>query len=191
MKVKYAILPLFFLFFSFESAYCEVEKVVVTWKPGYCSPNCLVQLRQRLGSIPNVAEIKFEAGQNQAALRWAPNQSFSWEIINVTMRSVGVSLHQTFATVRGTIGHSGDAFYIQSLGDNTRFLLVSPLNIISTGAASINSLETSKLSPEARDLLLTAELARQIVTIEGPLFEPWRSNPLYLTAQRVAIPPKW
>lgn len=179
------------LLLSFQPIKGEVEKVVLKWRPGFCSETCLLQLKRRLSSMPFVAEMRFDAGQNQATLRWDPNRKFNYRLIDTTMRSVGVSLHEIYVTVRGTISHKKNVIYIDSLGDDTQFTLLSPISINAEGAAAEKSVQSHLLQPNTSLKLIQAEEVSKVVTIEGPLFEPHRAPPLYLVAERIAIPPSW
>jgi hypothetical protein len=191
MKSICFIFTLCLFLFSFHVTHGEIEKVVLKWKPGFCTETCLIQLKRRLEAIPDVVEMKFQPSQNQATLRWEPNRKFSYRMIDTTMRSVGVSIQELFITIRGTISHKRNVVSIQSLGDGTEFILLSPITIYKGDAAVEKSIESHMLKPNTSQALITAENAEKIVTIEGPLFEGHRAPPLFLIAERIAIPPSW
>lgn len=169
----------------------ELEKIILKWRPGFCSDTCLLQLKRRLESMPFIVEIKFNASQNQATLRWEPNRKFNYRLLDSTMRSVGVGLHEIYVTVRGTITHNKNVVSIESLGDNTKFTLLSPITINAEGAAALKSVESHMLQPNTSLKLIQAEEDNKIVTVAGPLFEPHRAPPLYIVAERIAVPPTW
>ncbi len=171
------------------SLFTEVEKVVLKWKPGFCTESCLLDLEKRLARMSDVAGFKINSSQNQATLRWKPNRRFDFGDINRTMRYVGVSLHEIFVTVRGTIDHTNRDITLKSLGDNTEFTLLGPVAIPSPGeAAAEKNLQTHKLQDRTRNQLILAEDKFRVVTIEGPLFMPERSLSLYLITEKVTIP---
>ncbi|MEC7840465.1 MAG: hypothetical protein VX777_10545 [Chlamydiota bacterium] len=172
-------------------SYSEIEKVVIKWKPGFCSEACLVDLERRLNTISDIAEIKFQGAQNQVTIRWKPNKRFNYNTIDRTMRYVGVNIHEIFVTIRGTITHTSKEVMIQSIGDDTTFTILSPITIKPGDAAVEKNIQSHKLKLDTRNQLAEAEEANKIVKIEGPLFEPERSPPLYMIAERVTIPPSW
>lgn len=175
----------------FSQAYGEIEKVVLRWKPGFCTDSCLVNLEKRLRDMPEVTELKFQAAQNQATIRWKPNRRFSYRLLDTTMRRVGVNLHEIFVTVRGTVNASSKTLSIKSIGDDTEFILLSPISVKPGEAAVEKNIQSHMLKPQTRERLVEAEKKEKIVTVEGPLFQPQRAPPLFLINQRIAIPPTW
>jgi len=188
----YALLFTLITLMGFPSqSHSEIEKIVLKWKPGFCSESCLVDLERKLNSIPDIAELKFQGAQSQATIRWKPNRSFSYGAIDRAMRYVGVNLREIFITVRGTIDHTTKEVTVESLGDNTKIILLSPITITSGEAAVEKNIQSHRLKRETRSQLVNAEDDEKIVKIEGPLFEPERSSPLSMIVERVTIPPSW
>lgn len=166
-------------------------EIVVKWLPGSCGDSCVQQLDRQLHSIKDVAEIKFEGTNNQATLRWRPDRHFSFTPIDNAFRYVGVDMNEIFVTVRGTITSTHRDVTITSLGDNSKFILLSPLRTNPAEAPMPNNIQSYALKPETREQLLPTESIYQIVTAEGSLFEPERSPPNLLILEKVTIPTPW
>lgn len=176
-------------FFINAPLHAEVDKVVLKWNPGFCNDSCLKNLDYRLRSMPDVAEVRMEGASSQATLRWRPNKSFSFDRIDHTMRYVGTRLMQVFVTVRGTIQHPDKDASIVSIGDNTPFILLSPTDIKPGQAAALQNVQSYKLKPETRALLMQAQQEFKVVTIQGLLLLPEQGPPLRLIIQNLSIPP--
>jgi hypothetical protein len=90
--------------------------------------------------------------------------------------------------VRGTISHHGTLFYLTSLGDNTVFELIGiPVPQTRDSTVINKSLYTRQLDQGQAQQLLEIERASQTATVEGPLFEPWRSPALRIALQNIQV----
>ncbi|MCB1111918.1 MAG: cation transporter [Chlamydiales bacterium] len=167
----------------------EIERVTIRWKPAFCPASCAQGLEKSLSGIREVAEVNVQLEAGQANLRWKPNQKFSYDQINRAMRMIGVSVQEINVSVRGTIEHSSREVELVSLGDNTRFTLLSPIQPTVDQSVARNNPESYQLTESTRERLIAAEKDDRIITIQGPLFEPFRAPPLYLIIQQAQIPP--
>lgn len=170
----------------------EIETVVLKWDQGFCSRSCALGLERQLTAIRDVAEVKLDAPQDQATLRWKPNARFAFDPIDRATRQIGVPFgsdtNEIMITVRGTIRHTNREVTLISIGDGTVFTILSPPSSATGQSAILNNIQTLTLSPDTRRELILAEEEFKIVTISGPLFQPERSPPNFIVAQQVNIP---
>lgn len=152
----------------------EIEKITLRWTAQLCQNSCTKLLENEFRKIHGVNEISIDQGSGQATLTWKEKVPFQYTSINTAMHMVGISLRDIRIRVKGTIKHSGDVFYILSEGDNTRFDLVNPVIPHANGQAAEFNAAARKLTPPLRQKLLDGEAAKQIATIEGPVFMPER-----------------
>lgn len=173
-------------FFLTSSISAEVEKVTVTWTSVLCRDACGQLLYKYFCRIPAVSSVEVNQQAGIAYLKWKENQKFSFAPVNHAMQMVGLGLRDVRVTVTGTIRATGKYFSIISLGDNTEFYLLSPVTP-TNGYVNQFNLANRQLSPEMQQKLFNAQNERKIVTIEGPLFMPWRSPILYLVVASMNI----
>ncbi len=165
----------------------EVEYVEIKWTPGLCSESCAKNLRTQFSKTAGVASSEVSASSAQAKLHWKPNVTFSFGPINAAMSMIGLSMTELRVKVRGTIIHDAKTVTLVSLGDNTRFQLLGPTQASKTGYAIAHNINSHPLPPDTRTKLLDAQTQKQVVTVEGPLFEPERSPPLYLITEKLNV----
>lgn len=170
------------------SSYCEIQKVTVSWDSGSCKEYCHEKLRQFFEEMPGVERVYMNKAGNSADLIWKPNYRFDFLALNYTIRKMGLSMRHTPARIilRGTISASGERMYINSIGDGTRFELLSPSILSHTEYTIPYNIATHTLREETRRVLTDAERRRQVVTIEGFLFEP-QYPPLKIDIERVDV----
>jgi len=164
----------------------EISLITVKWLPNVCLTPCVQSIVNQFLRMNGAAEFAMLQQQGQANIRWKPKAPFSVEYLNSAMRMAGPSIHDIRVKVRGTIVSNGSAVFLQSLGDNTQFLLLGPLT------ANVNqyvqaSFDLHKLSPESYATFLDAERASAVAIIEGPLFEPIRTMGLYLIVEQTTF----
>lgn len=167
-------------------ANCEIQKVTVRWDSASCREYCHVKLRQYFEEMPGVERVFMN--QSSADLIWKPNYKFDFLTLDYTIRKMGLSMRYTPARiiVRGTISSEGDRMYMTSIGDRTRFQLLSPAVFSPTKYIIPYNIATHQLREEARITLRDAEGLRQVVTIEGFLFEP-QYPPLKLDIEKIEV----
>lgn len=167
--------------------HAEIEKVVIKWTPQLCTDSCVKGIYHYMKGVDSIAEIKVNKEAGQADIRWKPQASFSYFTVNQPMQMVGLYVKDMRLRVRGTIVQTKMNMKLISLGDNTSFTLLSPIQPSGVNMPQVNNPESHYLMPEVRQKLLDAEANHQVVTIEGPLFEGWRSPPLLLIVEQLHI----
>jgi hypothetical protein len=163
----------------------EIEKVTISWVPGLCKTTCIAGLEIKLREITQVADLKITPDQGQAELRWKPYTPFTVRPIFAAMSFLGLSINEIRLRVRGTLQHDSIIVTITSMGDDTKFVLLSPVTPYSHEQAPQYSIFSRGLALDTREKLLDAEAQNLVATIEGPLFFPERSPPYQLVIERM------
>lgn len=170
------------------SLQAEIERVTIKWQyPVECQAGCIQTLYKAFASIPGVAEVVINQGQGQLDLRWKPKFTLNYSAINTAIRSVGPKIIDARIKVRGILSHAGSNVFLQSLGDQTTFILLSPVQANPGGYTEKYNVNAHFLTPELRYKLLNAEADFQVVTVEGPLFQPERISPLQLIVENLTL----
>lgn len=165
----------------------EVEQVTLIWQPGLCQGACVRELYRQLGKIRGVKSVDINEGVGRAFITWQPDAPFSFYPINNAVRFVGIRVNDIRLKVRGHITGSAHNLQLISEGDNTSFTLLNPL-VPSMDQYSVrNSAYNRQLSPRVADELMETSRKRQIVTVEGQFFEPYRSPPNNLVVERITV----
>lgn len=165
----------------------EILQVELQFLPGICQGQCGPLLHDQLSKIKGAQSVEVNATSGQAIIKWTPGQRFSWNPINVAVRMVGISLHQTLVTVAGEIRPRGQTLELISSGDGTPFLLIGPITPSQTNYVTRSNLDNRTLSPGMVENLLEGSRSKKIAVIHGPLFMPWRGySPLYLTVAEIS-----
>lgn len=163
----------------------EIERVTVKWlNPTICSDSCINDMAKQFGAIAGAAEVVLDQGAGQADVRWKPRAPFNFNPINTAMRLVGPSIHDVRVKVRGTISHASSTITLESLGDNTRFILLGPVNPSMKQYTVVHNTDNRSLSDETKAKFLEAEKNFEVVEVEGPLLDPWRYQVLYLVVEK-------
>ena len=168
--------------------FSEIEQITLRWLPGICKDACLNDLEKRLLTLTDIAEIKIQGSQNQVTLRWKPKRSYNYRELDAAMRYVGIRVDEVFVTVRGTLKHDNRQVILESLGDNSTFIILSPIALQPGQIAAEHNIESHQLQPATRAQLIQAENEFKIVKIEGALLLPERVQPMYLIASKIIIP---
>lgn len=169
-------------------AKAEISWVTVSWTPGLCTSVCQQTLARRFGSLAGVADVSINPKLGTAKLYWKPNQPFDYSMLRGPASWVGIGIQDIHVKVRGTIKHNGNTFYLESVGDRTRFALLGPQSQDPTRMTMNNANPASyPINRELRDRLLQAENNSELLSIEGPLFMYWRP-PTTLIIQKILYP---
>ncbi|MBA3721505.1 MAG: hypothetical protein H0W88_03795 [Parachlamydiaceae bacterium] len=188
MKQKIVfILSLCFLTFT-SSLPAEIGKILIKWNAALCLDTCIPTLSNQFRGIPGVTDFQINPSAGVAELHWAPQYPFSIVPFNNATRMVGIRMSNMRVQVRGFITHDPYNFYIVSLGDNSRFQLIGPIRPQVGNYVIRQNIANHPLAPDVQQKLLQAEGSGQIVTVEGPLFEPTRLN-LILITEQITLPP--
>lgn len=165
----------------------DILEMVMQWNALLCLDLCTDTLYQQLRNIPNLSDLQINPRAGTAVMRWKPNYPFSYEPFNLATRTVGIRIANFRLKVRGTIRVQEDNIYLVSLGDNTQFLLIGPIRAEPNRYIVRQNIASHPFSAQLRSDLLMAAANRQVVEIEGPLFEPLRYW-LVLTVEQLKIP---
>lgn len=164
--------------------YGEVQLVELVFVPGLCNDQCARLLKERLLRINGVADASISPGTGRASVKWKPDIRFSFQDINYAARYVGIRVDEIHMRVRGNIVEEGGSIKLISVGDNTPFTLINPVMPRMGGAAVVYNAQERRLSPELAATLLDAKRDNKIATIQGLLFEPYRSPPFLLVVEQ-------
>lgn len=185
-SLSHLILSGILLFSSSHSfLLAEIESITIKWTALECQQSCIVGLEKQFRNINGVADVIMNQNAGQATLRWKAGVVLTFPPINTAMSMIGLSINDLHIKVRGTISHDARTVTLNSLGDNTRFLLMSPVTPKQYEMVEQFNPQTHILTPAQRTQFLEAQDANQIAIVEGPLFEPERSPPLKLIVERV------
>lgn len=154
----------------------EVESITIRWTTILCESNCIKLLEREFRKIKGIDQISIDPGSGQATLIWKPNIPFQYTSVNYAMRMVGLSIRNIRIRVKGKITHSGERFYITSEGDYTRFELLNPIISDPRGVTAEFNETARKIAPALKWQLLEGERAKQMATVEGPVFMPERNT---------------
>lgn len=181
-----AALTLAFSALTFQIG-AEIEYIRVKWLPVACQASCIADIARQFLSISSLAEVVVNEQQGQATLRWKPRVPFSYNYINSAMRLVGPTVQDVRMRVRGTITVTPTAVILQSLGDETQFILLSPTPGSLTQYVPQNNIDAHRLAPDVRQKFIDGQRDSTVVVVEGPLFEPQRMQGLYLIVQQATF----
>ena len=168
----------------FNQMYGEIEKITIKWTANLCADSCIRDMYKQFGAVNGIAEKIINQQQGMAEFRWKPKSSFNFQMLDQAMRLVGPRIQDSRVRVRGTISHDASNVYLNSLGDNTRFILLGTPPASTTEYVIQYSAQTRGLPPETRKKFLDSENNFEVVVVEGPLFEPIRFTELYLIVER-------
>lgn len=164
--------------------YGEIQRVELFFTPGLCNASCGSLLVERLERAPGVASAEVDPGTGRAYLKWKPNAPFSFPDIHAASRFVGIRISDIHLRVRGYTTLEGrDTITLLSSGDNTSFTLLNPVIPLPNQAAVVHNAVSRQLTPENAEVLL--KLQDQPITIQGYLFQPFRSPPYQLMVEQV------
>jgi hypothetical protein len=165
----------------------EISDITITWRAAQCIGRCQKLLSEQFGKIYGVSKVDVNLAAGQANLKWKPNVAFSFYQINTAMRLVGPAISNIRLKVKGKIQADRGQVKLISEGDGTTFYLLNPITPSGTKYVITGSIYNRQLSPDVRKQLLDAAAKKQLVIVEGPLFEPYRSPPLYLVIEHLSF----
>lgn len=157
---------------SHTDLFSEIKVISFNWTPGLCPQNCEVELERQLRTVPEIENVVIN--QNGGRISWKPDLQFSFVPINQASRMTGIRILTTRIKVKGKIEESMGNFYIVSSGDNTRIQLLGPIEASVDRYVIQQNIDSHPLTPNIRAQLMEAEKKKQLVSIDGPLFEPER-----------------
>ncbi len=171
----------------FPLIYAEIELVQLEWDVPFCDDGCAKLTQRYLEKIPEVAEVVVKKAAGQARLRWKPNVKYDYKPVNVAIHAAGPSVHQVRLVVRGTLEEKNDEWFLVSLGDNSRFRLLSVIHPNPREYNIRHSPYNRRLSKELREQLTKAKDEFRVVTITGPILRFYQFNPVDLIIENVKV----
>lgn len=164
----------------------EIVWARVSWNPVHCGISSQKPMERRLSDIEAVCRVSMDYDEGVAQLSWKPNKVYDDRAVRTAVAWVGLAIKDVHLKVRGTISHDAKNVYLTSLGDGTKLPLVSAPKAAQGLLITKGSLSTPELDADVRRRLLAAEDSHQIVTIEGPVFMPYRP-PVRLQIDRISL----
>jgi hypothetical protein len=163
-----------------NQAEAEIQRVNVQWTAQLCQDSCVRGLRDQFLRQSGVADADINQSAGQATLRWKPNVPFTYTAIQNAMSMIGLHINTLRVMAKGRISHDSNSVRLTSGGDGTVFVLLGLIQPSPTQYVQKYNVATHQLNDDMRDYLLQFEQSDQEVSIDGPLFEPWRSPPMAL-----------
>jgi hypothetical protein len=191
LSLRFIRLFLSFVALSPWTLLAEIEWVTVDWNAGVCDEACVGRIQQHLASLYSVTKVEIDRSGTMAKLTWRPNQPFDYKKIEYAVAWVGVGLRNIGIKVRGTVTHDSSNYYLTSIGDRGRFILLEGAPHPNSGGElyTLGNPLAYPLTSVTRDKLRTTEVNSQVVTIEGYLLMFWRL-PLYLIVTKLSVADK-
>ena len=168
----------------------EVERITVSWNSAICNAHCAELIEKNFMNLQELDQVNVDPGRGVANLRWNPETPFSYAPIRTSMAMVGAKINDIRVRVRGVVREEGKDVALYSLGDNTRFLLVSPIRPQPHRQTVLPHPSLRELDPGLRDRILVDAEQDKIMVIEGPLYKPSRSPPLMIVIERIQVEKK-
>lgn len=165
----------------------EIQFVQFKWNAAICRDTCIPLLAKQLENMPQILDFQIDAHAGIANVRWRPDAEFSYGYFNFATRAAGVRMADIRVQVRGTIDHYGGDIFIVSLGDDTHFRVIGPLKTEPSRYTIKANLANHPLTPQREEKLIEASRSGEVITIEGPLFEP-QNNILTIIAEKIFFP---
>ena len=163
----------------------EIQQLEMRYNPAFCTMQCPNMLLNALRGMPAVAEVTMNAQQGQAILRYKPNQAFDFWAFKRALQSIGSNYDFLRIKVRGTITGSGKNFNLISIGDNTKFVLLGPIQSSAVQYTISPNLTNHPLTPYLIESLERGVKENRIAVIQGWLFEPDRNPPYYIVIEQM------
>lgn len=164
----------------------EIQDVTVFWRSALCDYRCVDNLYKFFRQVRGVGSVVIDAPAGKAHMIYKPGSKFEFQPINYAMRRIGISLRDIRVRIRGTISHTGDTLFINSLGDTTRFALIGFPEASRQRYVVPFSRYNRPLELDVKRALLFAEANHLLVTIEGPVFEPYGID-MILVAEKYEV----
>ncbi len=175
---------------TFYPLFGEVQRITVTWNSIMCNVKCGELIEKKFMALKELDQVNVDPSRGVANLKWNPETPFSYTPIKTAMAMVGAGVNDIRVRVRGVVVEEGRNVALYSLGDNTRFLIVSPLRPELGRQTVLPHPSLRELSPELRDRILRDAEQDKIMVIEGPLYKPSRSPPLMIVTERIQVEKK-
>lgn len=102
----------------------EIEEVRIKWKAADCNERCAKPLEREFKALSKVSSVDFNGNAGEVILKWRPNEVFRPEVIDRIGLRRSLEFQEVQVAIRGVVKKRGQrSFVIQSIGDDTRFVL--------------------------------------------------------------------
>lgn len=176
-------------FLGFYSLNAEILTVQLIWNPANCNADCAARLGQQFQRMQGVAGVQLNPGAGSADLGWTPGAPLLFSPINAAFSMVGPSIQDFRVSVRGNLVAQGNTFRLNSIGDNTQFLLLGTLQQ-QPGRWAVPYSYNPVNYPLSADLFQQLALIgqqQQVVVVSGQILAPERSPPWMLIVRNVEV----
>jgi hypothetical protein len=164
--------------FSWTSIQGEIQMVEIFWRHGACQYNCTKLLEGKLSEVPQIESVTTSTTSNMASIKWKKYDQFTYLLVKRPFQRVGVGIDNIRLKVKGTLSPSQDRIVLVSTEDNTNFDLVS-INKEKSHPSKLT------IDPKFKQTFLDYAKDQKTLIVEGALYQPDRSPPLYLLVERV------
>ena len=168
----------------------EIVEVFVSWNSYSCDEKCSQLLKKKFEGMKQVESVTLNSSAGNARLKWNPKSSFSYQAVKAPLQMVGVGLNELRVRVRGKGVVQGNGAALLSLGDNTRFTLISPIRARPGEYVALPDGSNLELSQNLQEKVVKASEEDKVVVVEGPIYQGHRSPPLYLIVSRLQVEKK-
>jgi len=163
----------------------EVQRVTITWNSIMCNIRCGQLIEKKFKELREVQQVAVSPSIGVANLTWKPYVPFSYAPVKTAMQMVGAGVNDIRVRVRGKVRFEGDEVALYSIGDNTRFLLVSPLSPDPLRQLVEPHPSLRQMNPGLRERILRDVQQDMSVVVEGPLYRPASAWPLTIVIERM------
>lgn len=183
----------YFIVAFFACLFCvplrgDIDSVTVKWSAQLCQPSCLKQLQERFGKMEGAEKVTIDGMNGVMEIKWKKKVPFSYSKLDWNMRWVGLYMTYVRVKVNGNVISKNKAYSLKSKNDGTTFELLGPADSKDPNlAVAAHSIYNRPLSQAVIDQLQEAQKKNLTVTVDGALFEPWRSPPLWLVVDRLSV----
>lgn len=169
--------------------HAEIEMITLEWDNIACQDSCASLMERELSKISDITNVTVSQQNGMATMQWKAKKKFSFPTIDSAIKKVGLHIKALRVKVRGTISESNKKFYIHSLGDETKFNLLGSAtdNVTKNRQVLQQSRYNRPLTEDQKDILREAMEQKQIVIIEGPIYQPYQFPPLDIVVGSIKI----
>lgn len=164
----------------------EIQSLEMRFNPAFCNLKCPSMLAGALQNMPAVAEVTMNGQQGQAIMRYKPNMPFDFWAFKRAIQTIGVNYLFLRIKVRGSIKGSGNKFALVSMGDNTQFNLLGPLQSSPNQYTISTDTTNHPLTPYLIETLQQGVNENRVAVVSGWLFEPERNPPYYIVIEQMS-----
>lgn len=168
----------------------EILEIEVSWNSTKCNKSCADLLQKKFENMRQIESVSVNPSSGVAKIKWNTKSPFTYQAIKTQMQMVGVAINAMRVRIRGNAMAQGNRVILTSIGDNTRFTLLSPIKVERNKYTTLPNASLLKLSDELTEKILSEAKLGKVIVIEGPIYQGSRSPPLNLIVNRLQIEKK-